>query len=101
MHIEPGLYPSIVDVVIALNDKIRKGIGAQKYEYNENWCISGWDYTKNFIHWPEDHSVFIIQSADFSNIFGCDLEQNQTGVINERKKTILSSVFLRHMRKIP
>ena len=35
MHIEPGLYPSIVDIVIALNDKIRKGIGAQKYEYNE------------------------------------------------------------------
>ena len=32
MHIEPGLYPSIVDIVKALNDKVRKRVGAQKYE---------------------------------------------------------------------
>ena len=35
MHIEPGLYPSIVDIVVAMNDKIRKRIGAQNYEHNE------------------------------------------------------------------
>ena len=29
--------------------------------------------------------MFIIQSADLSNIFGCDLEQNQTGVIMKEK----------------
>ena len=34
MHIEPGLYPSIVDKIVAMNDKIQKRIGAQKYEYN-------------------------------------------------------------------
>ena len=34
MHIEPGLYPSIVDIVEAMNNKVRKRIGAQKYEYN-------------------------------------------------------------------
>ena len=27
--------------------------------------------------------MFIIQSADLSHIFGCDLEQNQTGVITK------------------
>ena len=34
MHFEPGLYPGIVDVVVAMNDKIRKRIGAQKNENN-------------------------------------------------------------------
>ena len=34
MHIEPGLYPSIVDIVVAMNDKVRKRISAQKFEYN-------------------------------------------------------------------
>ena len=29
--------------------------------------------------------MFIIQSADFSHIFGCDLEQNQTGVVMKRE----------------
>ena len=32
MHIEPGWYPSIVDIVVAMNDKVRKRIVAQKYE---------------------------------------------------------------------
>ena len=43
--------------------------------------------------------MFLIQSADLSNIFGCDLEQNQTGVIMKEKKATLSSVFLRHYEK--
>ena len=34
MHVEPGLYPSIVDIVVAMNDKAQKRICAQKYEYN-------------------------------------------------------------------
>ena len=29
--------------------------------------------------------MFIIQSADLSHIFGCDFEQNQTGVIMKEK----------------
>ena len=40
MHIEPGLYPSIVDIVLAIIDKVRKRIGAQKYENNGKLCIS-------------------------------------------------------------
>ena len=32
MHIEPGLYPSIVDIVVAMNEQIRKRGGAQKCE---------------------------------------------------------------------
>ena len=35
MNLEPGLYPSFVDVVVAMNDKVQKRIGAQKYEYME------------------------------------------------------------------
>ena len=35
MHIEPGLYPTTVDIVVAMNDSVRKPIGAQKYEYIE------------------------------------------------------------------
>ena len=34
MYIEPELYPSFVGIVEAMNDKIRKLIVAQKYEYN-------------------------------------------------------------------
>ena len=34
MHIEPVLHPSNVDIVVAMNEKVRKRIGAQKYEYN-------------------------------------------------------------------
>ena len=34
IHVEPGLYPSIVDIVLAMNDKVRKRIGAEKFEYN-------------------------------------------------------------------
>ena len=36
--------------------------------------------------------MFIIQSADLSNIFRCDLEQNQTLGYHERKR---STLFLR------
>ena len=34
MHIEPGLYPSFVDIVVAMNNKIRESLGAQAFEYN-------------------------------------------------------------------
>ena len=64
-----------------MNDKVQKRIGAQKYEYN-GLCVSVDTITQKItIRLPEDQSVFIIQSADLSHNFGCDLEQNQTGVI--------------------
>ena len=34
MNIEPGLYPSIVDIVVAMNIKIRERLGAQDFEYS-------------------------------------------------------------------
>ena len=34
MHNEHGLYPSFVDIIVAMNDKVRKRIGAQNYEHN-------------------------------------------------------------------
>ena len=85
MHIEPGLYTSIVDIVVAMNDKVRECIGAQKYEYNGIDVSVDKITQKIDFHLNEDQSVFIIQSADLSHNFGCDLEQNQTGVIMKRK----------------
>ena len=85
MHIEPGLYPSIVDIVVAMNDKVRKRIGAQKYEHNGINVSVDKITQKIAIHLPEDQSVFIIQCADLSHIFRCDLEQNQTGVVLKGK----------------
>ena len=34
MHAEPGLYPTTVEIVLALNDNVRKRMGVQKYVYN-------------------------------------------------------------------
>ena len=34
MHIKPGLYPSIVDIVVAISNKTRERLGAQAFEYN-------------------------------------------------------------------
>ena len=34
MHIEHGLYSTIVDIVEAMKDKVRKRTGAQKYQHN-------------------------------------------------------------------
>ena len=86
MHIDPGLYPSIVDIVVAMNNKVRNRIGAQKYEYNGIYVSVDKITQKIALHLPEDQSVFIIQSADLTLIFGCDLEQNQTGVIMKGKE---------------
>ena len=97
MHIESGLYPSIVDIVVAMNDKVGKRIGAQKYEYNGIYVSVDKITQKNAITLPEDQSVFIIRSTDLSHNFGCDLEQNQTSNIM-KKRTTLSSVFLRHYK---
>ena len=66
MYIEPALYPSIVDIIVAMNDKVQKRIDAQKYEYKENF-VSVDEITKKIaILLPEDQSAFIIQSADLS-----------------------------------
>ena len=85
MHIRPGLYPSIVDISVAMKKKVQKRIGAQKYEYNGIYVSVDKLTQKVDIHLPEDQSVFIIQSADLSHVFGCYLEQNQTGVIRKGK----------------
>ena len=34
MHIDPRLHPSIFDILVAMNDKVRKRIGAQNFKYN-------------------------------------------------------------------
>ena len=47
---------------------------------------------KIVIHLAEDQSVFIIQSADLSHNFGCNLEQNQARVIMKGKGPISLSI---------
>ena len=97
MHIESGLYPSIVDIVVAMKNKIRERLEAKVFKYNGVYKSVDKITQKISVHSPEDQSVFIIQSSDLSPIWGCDLEQNQTGYI-ERKRSTLSSVFLRHYK---
>ena len=53
MHIEPGLYPSIVDIVEAMNNKTRERLGVQ---YNGFYVSE--NYTKGCVHLPENQSVF-------------------------------------------
>ena len=85
MIIEPGLYPSIVDIVVAMNLKFRECLGAQVFEYNGIYVSVDKITQKVAVHLPESQPVFINQSADLSHIFGCDLKQNQTGVIMKVK----------------
>ena len=85
MHIDPGLYPSFVDIVLAMNGKVCKPIGAQNFECNEIYVSVAKITQKNVIQIPEAQSVFIIQKIDLSHIYGCDLKQNQTGVVMKGK----------------
>ena len=85
MNIEPELYPSFVDLVVAMNNKIRERLGAQVFEYNEIYVSVDKITQKVAVHLPENQSVFISRFVDFGHIFGCDLEQNQTGVIMKGK----------------
>ena len=85
MQIDPGLYPSIADIAVAMSNKIRERLGAQAFEYNRIYVSVDKITQKVAVHLPESQSVFIIQSSDLSNIFGCDLEQNQTAVIMKVK----------------
>ena len=55
-----------------MNDKVRKRIGAQKYEYNGMYVSVDKITQKNANQKPEDQPVYRIQSADLSHIFGSD-----------------------------
>ena len=68
-----------------MNNKIRERLGAQVFEYNGVYVAVDKITQKVGVHLPENQSLFIIQSADLSHIFGCDLEQNQTGVTMKGK----------------
>ena len=84
-HFEPGLYPNYVNIVVALNNKIREHLGAQAFEY-KRICISLDKITQKIAgHLPENESVFFSQFSYLSRLFGCDLEQNQTRVIKKGK----------------
>ena len=85
MHIESGLYPSIVDIVVAMNNKIREFLAAQAFEYNGTYVSVDKKTQKVAVLLPQNQSVFFIQSSDLNHLFGCNLEQNQTGVIMKEK----------------
>ena len=61
MHIEPGLYPNIVVIVVATNDEVHKCKVAQIYEYNRIHVSVDKVTPKIAIQLPGDQSVFIIQ----------------------------------------
>ena len=56
-----------------------------QYTYNGIYVSVDRIAQKFGIHSPDDQPVFLIQNADLSQIFGCNLEQNQTGFIMKRK----------------
>ena len=85
MNIEPGFYPSIVDIVVAMNNKMRECLGDQVFDYNGIHVSVEKLTQKVVVHLPENQSVFIIQRSDSNHIFGIDLEQNQTGVIMKER----------------
>ena len=64
MHMEPGLYPSIVDIVVAMNNKIRERPGAQAFESSGIYVSVDKITQKVAVHLPENQSVFFIQSSD-------------------------------------
>ena len=74
MHIELGLYPRIVDLVVARNNKHRERLGAQAFAYNGIYVSVDKITQKVAVYLSENQSVFIIQSSDLNHIFGCDLE---------------------------
>ena len=80
------MYPSIGDIVVAMNNKIRERLGAKAFEYNGVYVSVDKITQRVAVHLLENQSVFIIQSSGLSHTFGCDLEQNQTGVIMKRKR---------------
>ena len=45
------------------------------------------------IHLPDYQSVFTIQSSNLSHIFGCDLEQIQTGLMMREKYHYILSIL--------
>ena len=60
MNSEPGLYPSFVDIVVAMNNKNRERLGAQSFEYNGVYLSVDKTTQKVAVHLPEKQSVFII-----------------------------------------
>ena len=70
MYIEPRLHPSIVNIMVAMNDKVRKRIVAQKDESNGIYESVDKVTKKIAIHLPEDQSVFIILAIHFGDIVG-------------------------------
>ena len=85
MHVELGLYPSIVDIVVAMNNQIRERLSAHAFEYNGTYVSVDKITQKVAVHLPENQSVFVIQSSNLSQIFSCDLEQNQTAFMMKGK----------------
>ena len=78
LHIETAMYPTIVDISVAMNNKIRERLGAQAFEYNGIYVSVDIIKLRVAVQLPENQSVFIIQISDWIHLFGCDLEQNQT-----------------------
>ena len=60
MHIEPGLYPSNVDLVLTMNVKVRERIVAQNYI--EIYVSVDKILQKEAILLPEDHSISVYSS---------------------------------------
>ena len=80
------MYPSFVDIVVARNKKIRERLGAQTVEYNRSYVSVDEITQKIAVPLTEDQSLFVFHRSDSNQNFGCDLKQNQIGVIMNGKR---------------
>ena len=68
-----------------MNNKIRERLVAQAVEYNGIYVSVDKMTQTVAVHLTESQSVFMIQISGLSHVFGCELEQSQTGFIMKGK----------------
>ena len=86
MSIEPGLYPRMVDIAVAMKNKNGVIPGAQVFEYNGSY-VSIDDITQQIaIQLTEDQPFFVFQNTTLSQMLTCELEQIQTKVMVSQKR---------------
>ena len=91
MNLETCLYPSIVDIVVAMNNKIWERLGAQAFEYNGIYISVDKITLKVAIHLPESQSLFNIENSELSHVFDCDLSKIKQELKRKEKVHIILS----------
>lgn len=73
----PGLYPSIADVVKAMNKLISEREKTDRFQITFSVDKIS---QQLYLHLPTESSKLVLHSGDLSHVFGADLKSNETGV---------------------